>query len=656
MTTIMTAIIETIFKSSVILGITAIATLVLRRQSAALRHTVWAVGLFCSLALPLFGVILPAWHVRPAEVIHISTNVIATPPMTTVSGTPAVPTPTIISSTPGWLTPETVLLLVWLLGVTLVAALLLREAIRLARVAFGASTVEHTSWGELVWEVSQALRLSRHVRLIRNPAASVLGTWGAFRPRVILPRESESWSDNRMRVVLAHELAHVKRNDWLVQVIAEVARAIYWFNPLFALACTHLRRESEHACDDAAMTLGGRLQMDGPTYAGHVLDLARTLKHSAQPNAAALAMASTSNLERRLVAMLNPSLNRRVTGWGTVAVIVLLALGLTLPIAALSSQAPLSIVSVIPPEEPAPQKPIQATPTTSVAVQRTAPRTVAAFATARPVAEAVPAPPVQNPTATLSGRVTDQSGAVIPGVSISLTANSSGVIRRIMTDVSGNFTFTELPRDNYSATADLPGFKRASFSYLVVDPGSARLNIVLKLAELMTTVDISVQAPPGLKCFSVFGAVKADGTPFTAADCPGGTILVAPIRPPVDASPVSVAQEVVSTNSPQTATPATGQPPIRVGGHVQTGNLLVHPNPAYPDEARRNRIQGTVTVSGVVTEDGQIRSLKIIGSSSPLLETSVLETLQNWKYKPTLLNGVPVEVMTVITLNFMFAG
>jgi len=57
-------------------------------------------------------------------------------------------------------------------------------------------------------------------------------------------------------------------------------------------------------------------------------------------------------------------------------------------------------------------------------------------------------------------------------------------------------------------------------------------------------------------------------------------------------------------------------------------------------------------VAGVIYEDGHMGSLQIVSSSNPLLETSVVETLQNWLYKPTLLNGTPVESTTVITLNF----
>ena len=249
MTMHMMSILETLVKSSVILGFTYFATLALRRQSAALRHTVWMVGLLCALVLPLFTLMLPTWYVRPAQTVQYSANVVAPQTAAADSASTVVRSPAAVPSNLDWLTPERALLLVWMIGVLSVASLLLREAVKLARIAFGAVMVEHTSWRELVWEVSKALALSRPVRLMRNPNASVLGTWGALRPRIILPRESESWSDKRMRVVLAHELAHVKRNDWLMQIIAETARAIYWFNPLFWIACTHLRQESEQTLD-----------------------------------------------------------------------------------------------------------------------------------------------------------------------------------------------------------------------------------------------------------------------------------------------------------------------------------------------------------------------------------------------------------------------
>lgn len=359
--------------------------------------------------------------------------------------------------------------------------------------------------------------------------------------------------------------------------------------------------------------------------------------------------------------MLNPSLNRRITGKGTAVIVAFLALSLTLPLAAVSSQAPMPTVSVIQTVEFAPPIPTAAIPAATArppVVQRALPRAVPAIATASPAAsaEAVPAPPAQNPTGMLSGTIMDRSGAVIPGVRVNMTAQSTGFVRQTLTHEAGNFAFAELPPDNYAVTADLPGFQQGRFSYSLSDPGSsARLNLTLSIAPISTVVDIATQPPPGLKCFSIFGAVRADGTPFTEADCPGGTLVIGATTPrPLIASPAEPRPTVaVLSNAAPSAIPATGQRlPIRVGGNLQAGSLLSQPNPAYPSEARSKGIEGIVALSGVIAEDGHLRSLKIVGSSNPLLETSVLDTIQSWTYRPTLLNGAPVEVLTTITLNF----
>ena len=76
-----------------------------------------------------------------------------------------------------------------------------------------------------------------------------------------------------MLVVLRHELAHVRRHDWIVQLLAEAARAVCWFNPLMWLACARLRREGEQACDDIVLAGG----VEAPAYATHLLDLAPAL-------------------------------------------------------------------------------------------------------------------------------------------------------------------------------------------------------------------------------------------------------------------------------------------------------------------------------------------------------------------------------------------
>ena len=82
---------------------------------------------------------------------------------------------------------------------------------------------------------------------------------------------AREWSDDRIRVVLCHELRTCRRHDWLVQITAEVRSDRFWFNPLIWIACTRLRRDSEQACDDAVL---GQ-HVPAREYAGLLLDLAR---------------------------------------------------------------------------------------------------------------------------------------------------------------------------------------------------------------------------------------------------------------------------------------------------------------------------------------------------------------------------------------------
>jgi hypothetical protein len=178
--------------------------------------------------------------------------------------------------------------------------------------------------------VRRSFGFRRPVRLLQNQSSHFLGTWGILVPRVLLPLNANQWSDDRAWMVLGHELAHIKRHDWVVQVLAEAARAIYWFNPVFWLAYGRLRRESEHACDDAVIRMGAA----GTQYAEELLELARTLRSENSMRSPILAMAQPSHLERRLVALLDPALNRLAATPWSVIVVALVAIGLTLPLAA----------------------------------------------------------------------------------------------------------------------------------------------------------------------------------------------------------------------------------------------------------------------------------------------------------------------------------
>ena len=159
----------------------------------------------------------------------------------------------------------------------------------------------------------QGLRLGlrlgwrRPVRVKKSNAVTVPMVWGFFRPTILLPADADNWQKERLRAVFLHELAHIQRNDWESQLIAQMMCAVYWFNPLVWFAARRRQVEAERACDDHVLNAG----YQSTDYAQHLVDIAGTVKIAGSVSRAAVAMASRSRIEGRLRAILAKNLNRR---------------------------------------------------------------------------------------------------------------------------------------------------------------------------------------------------------------------------------------------------------------------------------------------------------------------------------------------------------
>ena len=105
------------------------------------------------------------------------------------------------------------------------------------------------------------------------------------------------------------------------------------------------------------------------------------------------------------------------------------------------------------------------------------------------------------------------------------------------------------------------------------------------------------------------------------------------------------------TVAPKIATPQR----VRVSSGVSTGMLVRKVPPTYPPLARQARIQGTVILQATISKEGAIENLQLI-SGHPMLAPAAIEAVKQWKYKPYLLNGEPVEVETQVQVNFTLAG
>jgi beta-lactamase regulating signal transducer with metallopeptidase domain len=354
---------DAFIKSAVILSAAGLLAASLRRASAASRHLVWSVAMASLLALPVLSVALPAWrtgtlppletvvndeardtagfnpglervmaapvservHRRPSDIVSVGAESPASN-----SGSPrfdAAPKPE--ESSWGVFDWKIALALAWLAGAFAVIA---RLAIGSGRIWFltrRAQGVE-TSWVALARTLAVRLRLRGRVRIFKTDRISAPMTWGLARPAVLLPEDADEWSAERRWIVMAHELTHVKRRDCLIQTLAQLACAVYWFNPLVWIAARRLRVERELACDDHVLEAGAKAS----DYASHLVEIAGSIGAANCGSPVAVGMAC-SHLESRVRSILDPNARRRGVNGLKVALAAVIAVVLTTPLAML---------------------------------------------------------------------------------------------------------------------------------------------------------------------------------------------------------------------------------------------------------------------------------------------------------------------------------
>jgi HEAT repeat protein/beta-lactamase regulating signal transducer with metallopeptidase domain len=315
---------DAVIKASLILAATALAAAALRRASASARHLVWTFGLLSALAIPALSLALPRWElpiVTIAPAVRAGTGPLQAPSRpapelgragresaaeTSIAGVAESPAPPASSAPLSW---SAIVFLAWIAGA---AAIVGRMLLGLAAVQWMSRRlpdVDAAPWLDEAQALAWMLEIGR-VRFLRGAAGTMPMAWGIVRPSVVMPADADTWPAHRLRVVLLHELAHVKRRDCLTHLVAQMACAAYWFNPLAWMAARRLRAERERACDDLVLAAGTR----GSDYADQLLDIARVMTGGRFPaviGGASLAMAHRSQLEGRLIAILDPTVPRR---------------------------------------------------------------------------------------------------------------------------------------------------------------------------------------------------------------------------------------------------------------------------------------------------------------------------------------------------------
>jgi beta-lactamase regulating signal transducer with metallopeptidase domain len=268
--------------------------LALRRSCAAHRHFVWFLAFAALVAVPVgswfMAPFLPQTN-TPVAVDVMVMKMRATSPAvpSAPANSPPVPWPVITDA-------------LWAAG----------GAIFVARALAGVLTCEHrrrrckpaADAATVARALGASWRLRTPVTVLLSDEVSVPETFGWRAPVIVLPLAAHQWPLDRLRLVLLHELFHIKRHDWGVHLLARISASLFWFNPLGRYGLARLYEECERACDDDVLRSG----VVRSEYARELVAIADGCRTAP---ASAVAMGRRANLEGRICAILNPQVNRR---------------------------------------------------------------------------------------------------------------------------------------------------------------------------------------------------------------------------------------------------------------------------------------------------------------------------------------------------------
>ena len=638
-----------------LVGLAALAPAALRLRMPRARLLYWHLLLAACLLLPLM---------RPMRQTVLNDKIVVTTTITAMA--PAAPSPRIHLSSAqaalALLAAGVLVRLAWL-GVGLW---------RLRRYRRHSLPLEPAS----PWAVEGDLRISDEVV---SPV-----TFGYRHPVVLLPPQFPELERARQEAILCHEILHIRRRDWLVTLAEEVVRAVFWFHPAIWWLLGEIQLTREQAVDREVI----ELTKSRDEYVDALLAMAGA--RAPLDLAPAPLFLRKRHLKQRVVSILKEagmSKKRWITALAAATGVLAAACW---------------FVTGAFPLVAAPQT-VNDAPGVTVDANG-APlmhRTSVAYP---PEARAAGVQGTVVLQVKVDGRGEVEDISVLSGPDqLRRSAIQSVLNWHFMKEAAGSTRQVriayELPKESPAATA-----ATAAGATLSSEPRASAA--VVRVDGVPGGIGVGVGGGVGT---GVIGGVGGGVPGGVGGGVIGGVIARTPVRPIPEGAKVGriviaglsdeakaqllsqlpvhegdaldeeqmnkVRQAVhefdshlavgvgsrggtemqISIMAPG-ASPAMALAPappgsIRVGGDKQQAMLVSQPRPVYPPLAKQARVQGTVSLQAIIGPDGHVQNLTVI-SGHPLLVQAALDAVKDWVYKPTLLNGNPVTVVTVIDVNF----
>lgn len=637
-------------KSTAVLGAAWLTVFLLRRRSAAARHLVWTAASAALLALPFLSVTLPALPVTMARAFVLPGVVFQTTAAASAEATASGVQHRTSASAPLQSRPwrpdwRLTLVLLWSAGTAV-------SFVRMATAWAAIGRIRRTSHPLPIVDLAaltEPLGIHDEIDVLETRPGSMPMSFGLLRPAVFLPADAAEWDQERRHMVLLHELAHVRRGDFAAHLLARTALGLYWWNPLAWIAWHEFLKEQERAADDLVLGAGA----PAAEYAGHLLEIARTMQSTPAIGWAALAMARRSQLEGRLLAILDSGVNRKTPQRASAWVAALLAGAIVIPLAALRAQDTLASL------------PADVDATIRAAVAQ---KNHQILENAAKAAEAL-----QNYD--VARKLMESSLAVREDVSGQQSVDY-GVGLLKLGDLERRRGHKDEARDFYTRAAAVLGNKpeaAPALIYLGLIAGAkkdfdqafdyferAKLVDSAKSGEAMMWMAVAREHQGNMDdadfLFRKALAVEDPNSPEAATVMRVYAQFMEQQGREDEAK--SMRDQALAIRKAQGARAiatvrASASPNVyRIGNGVTPPSVLSKVEPEYSDEARAAKLQGTETVYGEIGPDGVIRNITIITGVGLGLDEKGVAAINQWRFKPGTKDGQPVTVAVNIEINF----
>jgi outer membrane biosynthesis protein TonB len=470
-------------------------------------------------------------------------------------------------------------------------------------------------------------------------------TFGWLRPSILLPSRVNVLSDDLREAIACHELIHVRRRDWLFVLGEELVRAALWFHPSIWFVLSRIQLAREQVVDLEVV----RLTSDRERYLDALVAVAA---QRLQPDVApAPLFLKRRQLAARVAAVLKEtrmSKPRFIASFATVSSAALIAVRLAVWFFPLQSaqigSAQTNFMDNAGVTVDAGGKLMHRPPVLNTGTAGT----VALDATLNDKGEVTDARVISGPDDLRRSALQN----VLQWHYATDPAPASPVHITLHFD-----TVSAAPTAPVAAVAAVPKREPAIVKSIEIQAPSSDIEQRVR-AALPVREGNEVLPDAIVKILEAAKQVDEHFTGNMSINWAHEADIHLTLGTPVAAPPTNRAPEGVTL--PASAQPALVSPPmvppqrIKVGGNVQAANLISKVTPAYPVEAKAAHIQGKVRFTAFIGKDGVIERLDLVEGPA-LLVPAATDAVKQWIYKPTLLNGNPVEVITQIDVNFTLA-